>query len=45
MENKLIGKGRTAEIYLIDENIILKLFKKGISEMVVKREYEINKNI
>ena len=43
MKNKLIGKGRTAEIFKLDESKILKLFKKGIPEKVVNLEYKINR--
>lgn len=39
---KLIGEGRTAEIYGIDDNRIIKLFKKGYKKKYIKYEYRVN---
>lgn len=39
-ENKIIGQGNTAEIYKLDNNRILKLFRTGLSKSVVEREYQ-----
>lgn len=41
LENKkLIGQGNTAEIYELEDNKVLKLFRAGLDKSVVKREYE-----
>ncbi len=37
---KIIGQGNTAEIYKIDNNRILKLFRTGLPKSVVEREYQ-----
>lgn len=36
----MIGQGNTAEIYRIDNNKILKLFRTGLPKRVVEREYQ-----
>lgn len=45
MKKILIGQGRTAEIFLNDNNKIVKLFRQEISQNVVNLEYEINNHI
>ena len=35
----MIGQGNTAEIYRLDDNKILKLFRHGISKEIIEREY------
>lgn len=42
---KQIGKGRTAEVFELDESRVLKLFKKNTYEPRKNREYEILKSI
>lgn len=42
---KIIGQGNTAEIYLYDNDRVLKLFRKGIPFEFVEREYEVTKLI
>ncbi|MGG5316136.1 hypothetical protein [Enterococcus sp. AZ072] len=37
---KQIGLGNTAEIYLLDQKRVLKLFREGIPESIVKDEFE-----
>ena len=37
---KMIGQGNTAEIYKLDSNKILKLFRNGLHKSVVEREYQ-----
>lgn len=39
---KLIGQGRTAEVYEYSTDKIIKLFRKGIPEKVIKNEYSIS---
>lgn len=39
-KEKMIGQGNTAEIYKIDNNKILKLFRNGLHKSVVEREYQ-----
>ena len=43
--NKLIGQGRTAEIYSYGDDKIIKLFKAGIGRDTVSLEYEVSKVI
>ena len=38
-KEKMIGQGNTAEIFRIDDNKILKLFRFGLNKEVVEREY------
>ena len=38
--NTIIGQGNTAEIYKLDNNRILKLFRTGLNKSVVEREYQ-----
>lgn len=38
--DKIIGQGNTAEIYRLDDNKILKLFRKGLHKGIVEREYQ-----
>ena len=38
--DKLIGQGNTAEIYSVDQEKILKLFRNGLHEGIVEREYQ-----
>lgn len=40
IEKQLIGQGNTAEIYYLDEEKILKLFRAGLHEGIVEREYQ-----
>lgn len=37
---KMIGQGNTAEIYKLDDNKILKLFRTGLPKAVVEREFQ-----
>ena len=39
---KLIGKGRTAEIFLNEKNRVVKLFREGISQNAIKFEYRVS---
>jgi thiamine kinase-like enzyme len=41
--DKLIGKGRTADVFEWDESKVLKLFHKNYSEKYVQYEYNISK--
>lgn len=47
--DKLIGQGNTAEIYRLDDNKILKLFRSGLYKGMIEREYQngmtIQKNL
>jgi uncharacterized protein (TIGR02172 family) len=38
--DKMIGQGNTAEIYKLDNNKILKLFRNGLHKSVVEKEYQ-----
>lgn len=42
---KLIGRGRTAEIYSYSEDKIIKLFNKEFDTKYIKKEFDINKYI
>ena len=37
---EMIGQGNTAEIYKLDDNIILKLFRNGLHKGIIEREYQ-----
>ena len=39
---KLIGQGRTAEVYEYSTGKIIKLFRNGIPANVIKNEYRIS---
>lgn len=39
-KNKMIGQGNTAEIYKLDDNKILKLFRSGLYKGIIEREYQ-----
>jgi uncharacterized protein (TIGR02172 family) len=39
-KDKLIGQGNTAEIYRLDDNKILKLFRNGLDQGIIEREYQ-----
>jgi uncharacterized protein (TIGR02172 family) len=39
-KEKLIGQGNTAEIYKLDNDKILKLFRNGLHKSIVEREFE-----
>jgi thiamine kinase-like enzyme len=39
MENR-IGQGNTAEIFKLDDNKILKLFREGMDKGIIEREYQ-----
>ena len=41
-EGKLIGQGRTAEVFEWDEDKILKLYRIGLPKMMIEKEYEIS---
>ena len=43
MINKIIAKGRTAEIYEWEDGQILKLYRKGMANQAVENEYNISK--
>ena len=36
----MIGQGNTAEIYKLDDNKILKLFRNGLDKRIIEREYQ-----
>lgn len=38
--DNMIGQGNTAEIYKLDDNKILKLFRSGLHKGIVEREYQ-----
>lgn len=42
MKAKLVGEGRTAEIWQHDDQRILKLYREDIAEQHVSREYKIS---
>lgn len=42
---KLVGQGRTAEIYAVGNDKVVKLFKEGISKQAIEYEYNISKEI
>jgi len=42
---KLIGRGRTADVYEIDDNKILKLYRENFPKRAVQSEYDISKYI
>lgn len=44
-KGKLIGQGRTAEVFEWEQDKILKLFRAGLPKMVIEKEYEISANI
>lgn len=37
---KLIGQGNTAEIYQLEDHKILKLYRRGLPNVVIQREYQ-----
>lgn len=39
-KDNMIGQGNTAEIYRIDDNKILKLFRSGLHKGIIEREYQ-----
>ena len=39
-KKKMIGQGNTAEIYRLDDNKILKLFRSGLNKGIIEREYQ-----
>ncbi len=39
-KEKMIGQGNTAEVYRIDDNKILKLFRRGMHKEIIEREYQ-----
>lgn len=39
-KEKMIGQGNTAEIYRLDDNKILKLFRNGLYKGVIEREFQ-----
>ncbi len=45
MYTKLIGKGREAEVYMMDEKRILKLFFQNVPNNIVQREVIISKEL
>ena len=42
---KKIGSGRTADVYALGEDKVLKLFHPSVSEHTVQKEYEIAKTL
>lgn len=38
-KEKMIGQGNTAEIYKLEDNKILKLFRSGLNKEMIEREY------
>lgn len=40
---KLIGQGRTAEIFTFDEEHVIKLYRKGMKNEAIEYEYKISK--
>ncbi len=44
-KGKLIGQGRTSEIFEWEEDKILKLFRTGLPKIAIENEYEISINI
>jgi len=44
-KGKLIGQGRTSEVFEWGQDRILKLFKKGFPKAAIENEYEISINI
>lgn len=42
-DKQLIGKGRTADVYQVDFEKVLKLFHDGVNKDYIKGEYEISK--
>lgn len=40
-----IGKGNTAEIYLWEEGVILKLFDASVPDFLVDQEYRANQEV
>lgn len=45
MNKYLIGKGREAEVYKINEQKVLKLFYKSVEKNIVQREFAISKEL
>ena len=41
-KEQMIGQGNTAEIYRLDDNKILKLFRSGLNKDIVENEYKNN---
>lgn len=39
-KDKMIGQGNTAEIYSLDDNKVLKLFRRGLYKEIVEKEYQ-----
>ncbi|MDP4145458.1 MAG: aminoglycoside phosphotransferase family protein [Bacillota bacterium] len=44
-KGKLIGQGRTAEVFELEQDKILKLFRSGLPKTVIEKEYEISASI
>lgn len=44
-KGKLIGQGRTAEIFQWEQDKILKLFRLGLPKFMIEREYEVSSHI
>jgi len=44
-KGKLIAQGRTAEVFEWEKDKILKLFRPGLSKIMIEKEYEISANI
>jgi thiamine kinase-like enzyme len=44
-KGKLIAQGRTAEVFEWEQDKILKLFRSGLSKVMIEKEYEISSNI
>ena len=44
-KGKLIGQGRTAEVFEWEEDKILKLYRTGLPKMMIEKEYEISGSI
>lgn len=39
-KEQIIGRGNTAEVYRLDDNKILKLFRSGLYKGIIEREYQ-----
>lgn len=39
-KDNMIGQGNTAEIYQLDDNKILKLFRNGLGQSIIEKEYQ-----
>ncbi len=44
-EHTRIGSGRTAEVYAINDDKVLKLFHPSVSEATVQKEYDVSKRL